>query len=191
MSYYPPTDWMLKDFYRENAETLFRCCSFLTCGQADAQKMVRDIFMHMLSKGISFSSDKDAKAWMMLTAYKMSKKPPAAAAVPGNEPVDPAANSEVVTSDHPDAEQAADALRAADVQDEHDTVASGERSAEFPPELRDLSRKDRLIAAFYYCEGFRKAEIAKYLGWTTFMVSHRLRRIRKKILQEKGGEEAC
>ena len=187
MSYYPPTDWMLKDFYRENAESLFRCCSFLTCGQADAQKMVRDIFMRMLSKGISFSSDKDAKAWMMLTAYKMSRKPPEALPVYA-EQVDAPEVDRIADSD---AEQTSETVQVKDVQEEADTVTSGETPVVFPSELRELSRKDRLIAAFYYCEGFRKAEIAKYLGWTTFMVSHRLRRIRKKVLQEKGGEEVC
>jgi len=187
MSYYPPTDWMLKDFYRENADALFRCCSFLTCGQADAQKMVRDIFMRMLSKGISFSSDKDAKAWMMLTAYKMSRKPPLADPVPGNGTMD----RETDSADHPDLENVSDADQVTDIREETDTGLNGNTPVEFPAELRELSGKDRLIAAFYYCEGFRRAEIAKYLGWTTFMVSHRLRRIRKKILQEKGGEEAC
>ena len=76
MTYYPPTDWELKDFYREHADVLFRCCAFLTCGKADVRKMTQDIFMRMLTKGITFSSDKDAKAWIMLSAYKMSRKPP-------------------------------------------------------------------------------------------------------------------
>ena len=187
MSYYPPTDWMLKDFYRENAESLFRCCSFLTCGQADAQKMVREIFMRMLSKGISFSSDKDAKAWMMLTAYKMSRKPPATLPVSAEE-VDDHNTDQDATSD---AQQVSETTQVIDIQEAPVTVPVEETLVEFPSELRELSRKDRLIAAFYYCEGFRKAEIAKYLGWTTFMVSHRLRRIRKKVLQEKGGEDAC
>lgn len=191
MSYYPPTDWMLKDFYRENADALFRCCSFLTCGQADAQKMVRDIFMRMLSKGISFSSDKDAKAWMMLTAYKMSRKPPIPAPVQEDTPVDHDTDSEADLTDRTDAEQEAAPDTVTGIRDEKDTETAGRTPTVFPSELLDLSGKDRLIAAFYYCEGFRKAEIAKYLGWTTFMVSHRLRRIRKKILQEKGGEEAC
>lgn len=183
MSYYPPTDWMLKDFYRDHADALFRCCSFLTCGQADAQKMVREIFLRMLSKGISFSSDKDARAWMMLTAYKMSKKPPLSASVPTPIPDvhDTACEADVADG----ADPTADILKA----DGSDLAA--EILPEYPSELRELSRKDRLIAVFYYCEGLRRAEIAKYLGWTTFMVSHRLRRIRKKVLHEKGGEEAC
>ena len=186
MTYYPPTDWELKDFYREHADVLFRCCSFLTCGKADVRKMTQDIFMRMLTKGITFSSDKDAKAWMMLSAYKMSRKPPV--------------TDDAVSPSGADAEEALvteDSDIDAGQDNTEDTKANGPEvpcvpvPVVFPAELRDLSRKDRLIAAFYYCEGFRKAEIAKYLGWTTFMVSHRLRRIRKKILQEKGGEEAC
>ena len=175
MSYYPPTDWMLKDFYREHAGSLFRCCSFLTCGQADVQKMVRDIFLRMLSKGISFSSDRDARAWLLLTAYAMSRKPPIASAA----------------SDISDEEQNADVVQEPLIQEVPDSMTAITTPVEFPAELRDLSRKDRLIAVFYYCEAFRKAEIAKYLGWTTFMVRHRLRRIRKRVIQEKGGEEAC
>ena len=188
MSYYPPTDWMLKDFYREYADSLFGCCSFLTCGQADAQKMVRDIFMRMLTKGISFSSDKDAKAWLMLTAYKMSKKPPVATSGDEKASVGAGMDCDASPAEGADREQVPDAVHSVDMQQETESV---QESVEFPLELQRLSRKDRLIAAFYYCEGFRKAEIAKYLGWTTFMVSHRLRRIRKKVLHEKGGEEAC
>lgn len=186
MSYYPPTDWELKDFYREHADVLFRCCYFLTCGEADVQKMVHDIFMRMLTKGIGFSSDKDASAWMMLSAYKMSKKPPLR--VVQRSDAEPKAEEKVDTEDiaeNPALEQSLD------VMDQTDVVSDDNIMPEFPAELRELSRKDRLIAAFYYCEGFRKVEIAKYLGWTTFMVDHRLRRIRKKILRERGGEETC
>lgn len=186
MSYYPPTDWELKDFYREHSDMLFKCCSFLTCGKADIHKMVRDIFMRMLRKGITFSSDKDARAWMMLSAHKMSKRAPVPVA--GLLPLEPEA--EVETGPEDIAGQVA-AEQSTDEQERIASVNEGTVSMEFPAELRDLSRKDRLIAAFYYCEGFRKAEIAKYLGWTTFMVTCRLRRIRKKILQEKGGDEAC
>ena len=183
MTYYPPTDWMLKDFYRDHADALFRCCSFLTCGQADAQKMVREIFLRMLSKGITFSSDKDARAWMMLTAYKMSRKPPMLSSVPAPVPD--------VHGSACDADMADSDGQTAEIPKEDVSGPSAETLPEFPSELRELSRKDRLIAVFYYCEGLRRAEIAKYLGWTTFMVSHRLRRIRKKVLHEKGGEEAC
>ena len=186
MSYYPPTDWELKDFYREHADVLFRCCHFLTCGKADVQKMVRDILLGMLTKGITFSSDKDARAWMMLSAYRMSRKPP----VPVPEATITEAETEegAVTAD---AAEPSDPDQTKEKPEQMPVVTNEEDPAEFPAELRELSRKDRLIAAFYYCEGFRKAEIAKYLGWTTFMVSHRLRRIRRKILQEKGGEEGC
>ena len=187
MSYYPPTDWMLKDFYREHAESLFRCCSFLTCGQADLQKMVQDIFLRMLSKGISFSSDKDARAWLLLTAYAMSKKPPMASAASEIMPED----CEADIADCSSEEQSADAAQESDIQEVPDSSSDKKAPIEFPTELRELSRKDRLIVVFYYCEAFRKAEIAKYLGWTTFMVRHRLRRIRKKVIQEKGGAEAC
>ena len=189
MSYYPPTDWELKDFYRDHADVLFKCCSFLTCGKADVQKMSREIFMRMLAKGITFSSDKDARAWMMLSAYKMSRKPPVPVAVvpvEGTGAVEEEGMKFPAEPSEP-SEEATDEVTAGECP----FVTAPAVSAELPAELRELSRKDRLIAAFYYCEGFRKAEIAKYLGWTTFMVSHRLRRIRRKILQEKGGEEPC
>ena len=191
MSYYPPTDWMLKDFYREHAESLFRCCSFLTCGQADVQKMVRDIYLRMLSKGISFSSDKDARAWLLLTAYAMSKRPPLASPAPEKISDDSDICSEADKADCSSEEQGAEAVQGAEGLEMSNSGPVISVPVEFPSELRDLSRKDRLIAVFYYCEAFRKAEIAKYLGWTTFMVRHRLRRIRKKVIQEKGGEEAC
>ena len=197
MSYYPPTDWELKDFYREHADALFRCCSFLTCGKADTAKMVREIFMRMLEKSIVFSTDRDARAWMLLSAYKMSRKPPLPVADAAAVTVDTETTAAGAPASATDGEEAVETEQeTSHAQDaEAPDLAVDEQvqtgSMGFPQELQELSGKDRLIAVFYYCEGFRKAEIAKYLGWTTFMVRHRLRRIRKKILQEKGGDEAC
>ena len=47
---------------------------FLTDGQADAQAMMQEILLKMLNKGIHFSSSADAKAWLILSAYKMRRK---------------------------------------------------------------------------------------------------------------------
>lgn len=223
MAYYPPTDWELKDFYREHVDSLYRSCCFLTCGQADAQKMTEQILLSLLHKGMIFSSDKDARAWMFLKAYKMSRKPPKPILVEQTlEPVsaspqecievnnsEPECSEVQVPNDGEDAspEEENDKTDAAqcdngeeaaisaaddevsnpvsdDIKKETDTVF-------FPEELRKLSRKDRLIALMYYCESYRKAEIANYLGWPTFRVNNRLVRIKKRILLEKGVAETC
>ena len=48
MAYYPPTDRELKDFFREHADAVCRSCGFLTCGKADTQRMVKDVFLKLL-----------------------------------------------------------------------------------------------------------------------------------------------
>lgn len=224
MAYYPPTDWELKDFYREHVDSLYRSCCFLTCGQGDAQKMTEQILLSLLNKGMIFSSDKDARAWMFLKAYKMSRKPPKL--ILDEETVEqvyvlPQESDEDKNDTEPEhsgdavlnikeedsPEEASDKTDAAqcDNRDESLTSAADEEvsdpgsdetlkevgTVQFPEELRKLSRKDRLIALMYYCESYRKAEIANYLGWPTFRVNNRLLRIKKRILSEKGVPETC
>lgn len=48
-------------------------------------------------------------------------------------------------------------------------------------ELQKLKRKDRLVALLYYCEGYRKKEIADYLGCTEASVRRRLARVKRLL----------
>ena len=57
-------------------------------------------------------------------------------------------------------------------------------------ELMKLSRKDRLIALLYYCEGYRKKEIADFLGCTEASVRRRLRRVKRRLDVDGDPEEA-
>lgn len=221
MAYYPPTDRELKDFFREHADAVYRSCGFLTCGKADTQKMVKDVFLKLLTNGMIFASEKDAKAWMILTAYKLSRK--ASKYAPAEEPeISEQQEPEIVSEENniengpeqtacdanelpavaseteePNREEVAEPQEAVPAAEEDRPAEEEPETAPvaaamvFPPELQKLSRKDRLVALLYYCEGYRKSEIASYLGSTTFMISSRLKRIKKRILQESGGETAC
>ena len=134
MAYVPPSDWELKDFIRDHAEAVYRSCGFLTLGRGDAGEMTREIFLKVLNQGMEFRSEQDARAWMILTAYQMSRKIPK--------------NAEV---------------------------------SEQGQELLKLKRKDRLVALLYYCEGYRKKEIADYLGCTEASVRGRLARVKRRL----------
>ena len=142
MAYVPPSDWELKDFIRDHADAVYRSCGFLTVGRGDALTMTREIFRKMLNQGMEFRSDREARAWMILTAYQLGKKAPK-----GGQP------------------------------------EQGE-------ELMKLSRKDRLIALLYYCEGYRKKEIADFLGCTEASVRRRLRRVKRRLDVDGDPEEA-
>ena len=141
MAYVPPSDWELKDFIRDHADAVYRSCGFLTVGRGDALTMTREIFRKILNQGMEFRSDREARAWMILTAYQLGKKAPK-----GGQP------------------------------------EQGE-------ELMKLSRKDRLIALLYYCEGYRKKEIADYLGCTEASVRRRLRRVKRRLDVDGDPEE--
>ena len=134
MAYVPPSDWELKDFIRDHAEAVYRSCGFLTLGRRDAGEMTREIFLKVLNQGMEFRSAQDARAWMILTAYQMSRKIPKDAEVP-----------------------------------------------EQSKELLKLKRKDLLVALLYYCEGYRKKEIADYLGCTEAAVRRRLSRVKRRL----------
>ena len=134
MAYVPPSDWELNDFIRDHADAVYRSCGFLTLGRGDAGEMTREIFLKILNQGMEFRSERDARAWMILTAYQMSRKIPK--------------NAEV---------------------------------SEQGQELLKLKRKDRLVALLYYCEGYRKKEIADYLGCTEASVRGRLARVKRRL----------
>ena len=142
MAYVPPSDWELKDFIRDHADAVYRSCGFLTVGRGDALTMTREIFRKILNQGMEFRSDREARAWMILTAYQLGKKAPK-----GGQP-------------------------------------------EQGKELMKLSRKDRLIALLYYCEGYRKKEIADFLGCTEASVRRRLRRVKRRLDVDGDPEEA-
>ena len=143
MAYVPPSDWELKDFIRDHADAVYRSCGFLTVGRGDALTMTREIFRKILNQGMEFRSDREARAWMILTAYQLGKKAPK-----GGQP------------------------------------EQGE-------ELMKLSRKDRLIALLYYCEGYRKKEIADFLGCTEASVRRRLRRVKRRLDVDGDPEDAA
>lgn len=143
MAYVPPSDWELKDFIRDHAEAVYRSCGFLTLGRGDAGEMTREIFLKVLNQGMEFRSEQEARAWMILTAYKMSKKVPKDA-----------------------------------------------KASEQGKELLKLRRKDRLVALLYYCEGYRKKEIADYLGCTEAAVRRSLARVKRRLAVEEPEEGA-
>ena len=143
MAYVPPSDWELRDFIRDHGEAVYCSCAFLSLGRLDAEKMTREIILKVLNQGMEFKSEQDARAWMILTAYQMSRRIP----------------------------------KDAQVQEQC-------------KELQKLRRKDLLVALLYYCEGFRKKEIADYLGCTEAAVRRRLARVKRKLAVEEAEEPA-
>ncbi len=74
MAYIPPLDREIKDFYRAHCESVYRGCTFLAAGQGDPAELTRQVFWKLLKKGYEFTSDADAKAWMLMQAAKLCKK---------------------------------------------------------------------------------------------------------------------
>lgn len=142
MAYIPPSDWELKDFLRDHVDAVYRSCCFLTCGRGDALAMTGDIFRKIVTQGMEFRSGREARAWMLLTAYKMGRK-----------------------------------------------IPKGAQPCEMGLELHKLSRKNRLVALLYYCEGYRKQEIADLLGCPEFWVRWRLARVKRKLDADGEPEE--
>jgi len=227
MVYYPPSDWELIDFYRNHVDAVFRSSCFLACSQDVAERMVREIYMKLLNRGMVFSSEKDARAWMILEAYKMAKRLPKnkektvdhtttvvveerlEATVENTVAAD---NSVNVSEENIQTDEYADTQEEKTEHSENEetsipeVLSDSDESVQqvegitkeepedkptplVPAEFSALSMKNRLIALLYYCEGYRKSEIAAYLGCTTFMIRFRLRRIKKRIVKQTGGNE--
>lgn len=222
MSYVPPINREIQDFYRNHVDAVYRSCCFLTGGQGNAQAMTRDVFLKLLGQGLEFSSDKDARAWMLLTACRLAKKkeyfaPEAPVqSVPETPPEEPEISepADETVQEEPAAVQNPESEAARNEQEEPQPAQIPEQSAapeqqetapgqEAAPEqqveavaiqdvyaeIRKLSRKNRLIALLYYCEGYRKSEIANYLGCLDMVVKARLKQVKKVIQDDMGGDE--
>ncbi len=212
MSYIPPLDREIKDFYRNHADAVYQGCCFLTGGQADPEELTKNVFLRLLAKGVEFSSDKDARAWMLMTANKLGKKAKPklpqeeknqtqeglGETLPEDPPEEPEQARETVSAPEetePPVEQPAYVIPEASGEPEEpkdeqppqeDSAAPKQQSPDPMTGVRKLSRKNRLVALLYYCEGYRKAEVASYLGCISPAVSAKLKKIKKLFPEETG-----
>ena len=159
----PLTQTGTKNFietYNRHVDMVYRVCYSFMKNQTDAEDMVQETFLRLLSNTKKFADERHEKAWLIVTASNLCKD-----TLKNwwrtNENID----------DYPDIPQ----------------KSSG--SSTVMEAILSLSDDYKTAVYMYYYEGYSTAEIAGFLGCPDATVRSRLSRARKQLQAMLGGAE--
>lgn len=151
------TDEEIAEIYGRHAGTVYRVCFSFMKNEADAEDMMQETFLKLLSSDKRFESEEHEKAWLIVTASNACK----------DELRSFRRKLEYIMQ----------------LQRQENTVAGEENSVlEW---VQELPVKYRQVVYLYYYEGYRTAEIAKMLQCPESTVRNRLLRGRKLLITRK------
>ncbi|MBP3672515.1 MAG: RNA polymerase sigma factor [Oscillospiraceae bacterium] len=146
--------------YDRHVDSVYRLCFSFMKNPADAEDMVQETFLRLMSSGKQFESEEHEKAWLIVTASNLCKD-----ALKKwwrkNENIDDYAAT----------------LQSDDIPDNSVVQA-----------ILDLPAKYKTVVYLYYYEGYATAEIARYLRCREATVRSRLSRARKQLHSMLGGD---
>lgn len=159
----PLTQTGTKNFietYHRHVDMVYRVCYSFMKNQTDAEDMVQETFLRLLSNQKKFADERHEKAWLIVTASNLCKD-----TLKNwwrtNENID----------DYPDIPQKTDG------------------SSTVMEAILSLSDDYKTAVYMYYYEGYSTAEIAGFLGCPDATVRSRLSRARKQLQAMLGGAE--
>ena len=159
----PLTQTGTKNFietYNRHVDMVYRVCYSFMKNQTDAEDMVQETFLRLLSNQKKFADERHEKAWLIVTASNLCKD-----TLKNwwrtNENID----------DYPDIPQ----------------KSSG--SSTVMEAILSLSDDYKTAVYMYYYEGYSTAEIAQFLGCPDATVRSRLARARKQLQAMLGGAD--
>ena len=159
----PLTQTGTKNFietYNRHVDMVYRVCYSFMKNQTDAEDMVQETFLRLLSNQKKFSDERHEKAWLIVTASNLCKDT-LKKWWRTNENID----------DYPDLPQ---------------KTNGGSAVMEA---ILSLSDDYKTAVYMYYYEGYSTAEIAQFLGCPDATVRSRLARARKQLQAMLGGAE--
>lgn len=159
----PLTQTGTKNFietYNRHVDMVYRVCYSFMKNQTDAEDMVQETFLRLLSNQKKFADERHEKAWLIVTASNLCKDT-LKKWWRTNENID----------DYPDLPQ----------------KTSG--SSAVMEAILSLSDDYKTAVYMYYYEGYSTAEIAQFLGCPDATVRSRLARARKQLQAMLGGAE--
>ena len=146
--------------YNRHVDMVYRVCYSFMKNQTDAEDMVQETFLRLLSNQKKFADERHEKAWLIVTASNLCKDT-LKKWWRTNENID----------DYPDLPQKTNG------------------SSAVMEAILSLSDDYKTAVYMYYYEGYSTAEIAQFLGCPDATVRSRLARARKQLQAMLGGAE--
>ena len=159
----PLTQTGTKNFietYNRHVDMVYRVCYSFMKNQTDAEDMVQETFLRLLSNQKKFADERHEKAWLIVTSSNLCKDT-LKKWWRTNENID----------DYPDLPQKTNG------------------SSAVMEAILSLSDDYKTAVYMYYYEGYSTAEIAQFLGCPDATVRSRLARARKQLQAMLGGAE--
>lgn len=154
------TDKEIIDIYKRNADTVYYVCYSFMKNKPEAEDMVQETFLRLISTGKRFENERHEKAWLIVTASNLCRNS-LKRHWRRDESIEdnPALAQQVAKSDN-------EVLEA----------------------ILTLPKDYKTVVYMYYYEGYSGEEIARYLHCPHATVRTRLARARKLLKQMLGGE---
>lgn len=154
------TDKEIIEIYKRHADTVFYVCYSFMKNRPEAEDMMQETFLQLISTGKIFENERHEKAWLIVTASNLCKNS-----------LKRYWRREESIEDNP---SLAEKVSASD--------------NEVLEAILALPRDYKTVVYMYYYEGYSTAEIAKHLNCPHATVRTRLVRARKLLKTMLGGE---
>lgn len=154
------TQERITEAYYRHVASVYRVCYSFMKNKPEAEDMVQETFLRLLTSGQTFENNRHEKAWLIVTASNLCKD-----------------TLKKWWRKHEDLDDYANILPAADPKE--DTVVEA---------VLNLPPKYKTVVYLYYYEGYATAEIARYLKSPEATVRSRLSRARSILKDQLGGE---
>ena len=154
------TDKEFMDIYCRNVDTVYYVCYSFMKNKPEAEDMVQETFLRLISTGKQFENDRHEKAWLIVTASNLCKNA-----------LKRSWRREESMEDNPQ-------LAAQTVKPHNEVLEA----------ILSLPTDYKTVVYMYYYEGYSGEEIAKFLRCPHATVRTRLARARKLLKQMLGGE---
>lgn len=154
------TDKEITELYARNVDTVYRVCYSFLKNKPEAEDMVQETFLRLLSAGKTFENQRHETAWLIVTASNLCK------------------------------DQLKRAYRRDEDLEAHTDLVGDRGPEENPvlEAILSLPAEYKAPVYLYYYEGYTTAEIAKYLSCPQATVRTRLSRARKRLKTMLGGD---
>ena len=154
------TDKEITEIYHRNVDTVYRICYSFMKNKTEAEDMVQETFLRLISAGKTFQNLRHEKAWLIVTASNLCK------------------------------DQLKRFYRTDEDLDAHTALAGETDVPDNPvlEAILRLEENYKTVVYLYYYEGYSTAEIAKYIRCPQATVRTRLSRARNQLKSMLGGE---
>ena len=154
------TDREIKNIYNRQADTVFYICYSFMKNKPEAEDMMQETFLRLISSGKTFENERHEKAWLIVTASNLCKN---------------------ALKRHWRKEESIDdnvALASQVVESDNSVLEA----------ILSLPTEYKTVVYMYYYEGYSTEEIAKHLRCPSATVRTRLARARKLLRSMLGGD---